>query len=49
MASRSPSSIAGELNQNAYMERFNRTFRHEVLDALVFISLAEVKVVSEER
>jgi putative transposase len=39
---------AGKPNQNAYIERFNRTFRHEVLDAWVFTSLAEVRAVSEE-
>jgi putative transposase len=39
---------AGKPNQNAYIERFNRTIRHEVLDAWVFTSLAEVRAVSEE-
>ncbi|QUE53182.1 transposase [Luteolibacter ambystomatis] len=29
--------------QNGYVERFNRSFRHEVLDAHVFGSLSEVR------
>lgn len=29
--------------QNGYVERFNRSFRNEVLDAHVFSSLSEVR------
>ncbi len=35
-------------NQNVYMERFNKSFRTEVLDAWVFASLDEVRDVSEQ-
>jgi putative transposase len=38
----------GKPNQNAYIERFNRSFRHEVLDAWVFTSLADVREISED-
>jgi putative transposase len=38
----------GKPNQNAYIERFNRSFREEVLDAWVFTSLAEVRAISED-
>lgn len=38
----------GKPNQNAYIERFNRSFREEVLDAWKFTTLAEVRAVSEE-
>ena len=38
----------GKPNQNAYIERFNRSFRHEVLNAWVFTSLEEVRDISED-
>lgn len=38
----------GEPNQNAFIERFNRTYRHEVLDAYLFKSIEQVQHITEE-
>ncbi|WP_374428139.1 integrase core domain-containing protein [Ideonella dechloratans] len=37
-----------EPNQNAYIERFNRTFRTEVLDAYLFNSIEQVQAIADD-
>ena len=38
----------GKPQQNAYVERFNRTYRHEVLSAHIFENLNQVKGITEQ-
>lgn len=38
----------GKPMQNAYIERFNRSFREDVLDAYIFEDLHQVKIIAED-
>ena len=38
----------GKPSQNAYIERFNGSFRRDILDAYLFESLVQVKILAEE-
>ena len=38
----------GKSSQNAYIERFNRTFREDILDAYWFEDLEQLRLIAEE-
>ena len=39
---------SGKPAQNAFIERFNRTYREAVLDAFLFHTVAEVQAITED-
>ena len=38
---------AGQARENAFIERFNRTYREEVFDAYLFVSTQDVQQLSD--
>lgn len=38
----------GKPHQNGYIERFNRTFREDVLDAYIFENLGQLRIISQK-
>ena len=38
----------GKPNQNAFVERFNRTYRTEVLDAYLFTNLEQIQAITDQ-